>query len=276
MAAHPGWDNSSTWDDEPSLEGSPAPSPVAAAGGASGATRATRAGRVTRAGTTRNLAAEAVARSPRLPRWRRRAAVTLLGVAVLAGAMLLVARVPVTRAFHPAEPAWPRQPAHPAAGRAPLPGHPVRASAASLGRGYAFSLPAGWQDQTRQLAALYGSVRPTQILTGRASDGFVADLSVLREPLAVAPSLQQLAAALPATLPGASPAGGPRRLSLGGAPALAADWTLHRGGHLLRARQVASYHHGAIWLLTFTAEAAAFPSDVAALDQAIRTWRWAS
>jgi len=152
-----------------------------------------------------------------------------------------------------------------------------RAASAGAARGYAFPLPTGWRDQTRQLAGSYPGVPPAQVLTGPASSGFVAGLSVLRQPAARPPSLRQLAASLPgrlrATL-GATPVGGARTLQLGGASALVTDWTLTRGGLPLRVRQIACWHQGAVWWLTFTAAAEAFPGDVAALDQAVRAWRW--
>jgi hypothetical protein len=227
------------WDDEPTSswrapEGFPAP------------------GRVARSSSSRS-------------RWRRRAAFALAGVAAVAVAMGVVAHAPVTRTFRPAHQAT------------PAPGRPAPVGAVRAGRGYAFPLPAGWRDQTRQLAGAYRGVRPVQVLTGRATSGFVADLSVLQQPVGSPPSLQQLAASLPGRLRstlGAVPAGDPRNLLLGGAGAVAADWTLTQDGRPLRVRQVACYHHGAVWFLTFTARAEAFPADVVALDQAVRSWRW--
>lgn len=306
MGPYPAWDDTSGWDDEPPQPAAPATRAATTAAGTAAsepakqpALRRLRGGGGRRArlgpGRLRHrrmlrrmldrragtpwVGAEAAATAPwpSPSRWRGRAAFALAGIAALAAAMVVVARTPVTRTFRPTHLT------HPALGRpakrSAAPGRPARAVAASPGRGYAFRVPAGWRDQTRQLAASYGSVRPIEVLTGRAAGGFVADLSVVRQPVAAPPSLRQLAASLPTRLPGAfgaTPAGSLRGLWLGGAPAVAADWTLRSGGHPLRVRQVASYHQGAVWLLTFTAAADAFPTDVGALDQAIATWRWTS
>jgi len=243
MGADPGWDDASGWDDGPSPfwrapEEPPGPGRAAPSSSSS--------------------------------RWRRGVAVTLVGVAAVVVAMEVVAHAPVTRTFQPAHLA------HPVLGR-PAPGRSALGVAAAPGRGYAFPLPAGWRDQTRQLAASYAGMRPVQVLTGPATSGFVTDLSVLRQPVGSPPSLQQLAASLPGRLGsglGAVPAGGPRSLRLGGLAAVAADWTLTQRGQSLRVRQIACYHRGAVWFLTFTAATDVFPSDVAALDQAVRAWRW--
>ena len=240
MGANSGWDDSSGWDDEPdSSWRAPEASPAS--------------GRA--------------ARPPSPSRRRRSPLVTLVGVVALVVALMVVARAPVTRTFHPAHVA------HPALGR------PVRvvAAGAGAGREYAFPLPSGWRDQTRQLAGSYRGVRPVQVLTGRATSGFVADLSVLRQPAAQPPSLPQLAAALPGRLRdtlGAVPVGSAWPLQLDSAAAIATDWTLAQGGHPVRVRQIACYHHGAVWWLTFSASTQAFPGDVAALDRAVRAWRW--
>ena len=141
---------------------------------------------------------------------------------------------------------------------------------------YTFTRPGGWQDATRQHAPRFPGARPEVVLVGAA--GATANLSVVRTragpgrpPLASLPTaaLRQL------QLAGARLVGRARRLSLGGEPAVVADYNLPRPGGQLRARQVACYHQGDLYLVTLTAEAGVFPSSTAAQGQVLRSWRWA-
>jgi hypothetical protein len=165
--------------------------------------------------------------------------------------------------------------------RADRPAAAVRpaAAGASMARAaYAFTRPSGWQDATREHAPRFPGARPEVVLVSAAGAGPAANLSVVhtragagRTPLGSLPTatLRRLQIA------GARLVGRPRRLALGGEPAVAADYDLPRRGGRLRARQVACYHLGDLYLVTLTAEARVFPSKTTAQDQLLRSWRWA-
>jgi hypothetical protein len=166
------------------------------------------------------------------------------------------------------------RPGVPAQGDAGRPG-PARPGPA--GQGYAFAPPQGWRDATAVLAPRFSGPRPEVVLVGPSSAGFGANLSVVRTgagpsppPLAALPAaaLRQLGGA------GARLVGPARRRTLGGEPAVAADYALPRGGGRLRARQIACYHRGDLYLVTLTAEAGAFGSQARAQDRLVGSWRW--
>jgi hypothetical protein len=147
------------------------------------------------------------------------------------------------------------------------------AGAAPARAAYAFTRPGGWQDATQQHAARFPGARPEVVLVGPA-----ANLSVVRTragpgrtPLARLPA----AALRHLHVAGARLLGRSRRLALGGEPAVVADYDLPGRGGRLRARQVACYHRGELYLVTLTAEASLFPSGTAAQGQVVRSWRWA-
>jgi hypothetical protein len=206
--------------------------------------------------------------------------VARLGLVVAAVAAVAVALVgPGVARDRPVRPAGttagaaPERPVRPAGTTA---GAARAGGAGSPPAAYTFTRPGGWQDATRQHAPRFPGARPEVVLVGAA--GATANLSVVRTragpgrpPLASLPTaaLRQL------QLAGARLVGRARRLSLGGEPAVAADYDLPRPGGRLRARQVACYHRGDLYLVTLTAEAGVFPSSTAAQGQVLRSWRWA-
>jgi hypothetical protein len=154
-------------------------------------------------------------------------------------------------------------------------GRPAPATAARLARqAYAFAPPDGWRDATGVLAPRFPGPKPDAVLVGPASGGFSANLSVVRTGAARArPHLTALpGAALRRLGVGARLVGRVRRLTLGGEPAVVADYALPRGR--LRARQVACYHLGDLYLVTLTAEAGAFGGQAPAQDRLVGSWRW--
>jgi hypothetical protein len=150
------------------------------------------------------------------------------------------------------------------------------AGAAPAPAAYTFTRPRGWQDATQRHAARFPGARPEVVLAGAA--GSTANLSVVRTR--AGPGRTPLASLPAATLrhlhvAGARLVGRARPLALGGEPAVAADYDLPRPGGRLRARQVACYHRGDLYLVTLTAEAGRFKSTAAAQERLIRSWRWA-
>jgi hypothetical protein len=160
----------------------------------------------------------------------------------------------------------------------PAAGGPAAAGAATALAAYTFTRPGGWQDATGEHAPRFPGARPEVVLVSAAGADPAANLSVVhtrvgpgRTPLRSLPA----AALRWLQVAGARLVGRPRQLALGGEPAVAADYELPRRRGRLRARQVACYHRGDLYLVTLTAEARAFPSKTAAQDQLLRTWRWA-
>jgi hypothetical protein len=157
-------------------------------------------------------------------------------------------------------------------------GGPAAAGAAMAPAPYAFTRPSGWQDATREHGPRFPGARPEVVLVSAAGAGPAANLSVVRTragagrtPLGSLPTaaLRRLQVA------GARLVGRPRRFALAGELAVAADYELPRRRGRLRARQVACYHRGHLYLVTLTAEASAFPSKTVAQDRLLRSWRWA-
>jgi hypothetical protein len=200
---------------------------------------------------------------PRGHAWRDRPAVRLGLLGVAAAVLALLAATLV-------RPGMPRE-------RDSRPPAAATATGPELARAYAFALPDGWRDATTTLAPRFPGPRPDVVLVGPASAGSAANLSIVRTgagparpPLASLPgaALRQLHAA------GARLVGRQRRLNLAGEPAVGADYALPRGGRRLQARQVACYHLGDLYLVTLTAEAGAFRSQIPAQDRLVSSWRW--
>jgi hypothetical protein len=117
------------------------------------------------------------------------------------------------------------------------------------------------------------AVRPQLVLVGPAAGGIAATLTVVHAPLARPPPLERLPG-LVGRVGGLRAAGVPRRLALGGRPALAYDYRVAVAGRPLHARQVACVHGGELWFVTLVAAAGGFDADAAALERLTRAWRW--
>jgi hypothetical protein len=181
----------------------------------------------------------------------------MLGLA----AMLLLAAVATARPGAPGE----RDAGPAVAARAAGPA-PARTA-------YAFARPAGWRDATRAHAARFPGARPDVVLVGPASAG--ANLSVVRSVAGPdRPALEGIPGAALRRLHAADArqVGRSRWLTVAGEPAVAADYLLARGR--FRARQVACYHQGDLYLVTLTAEEGAFASQARVQDRVLRSWRW--
>jgi hypothetical protein len=142
-----------------------------------------------------------------------------------------------------------------------------------------FSLPAGWTDRTAELAPKVPGVRPAYVFSGPATDGFAADINVVRQARGAAdPPLDRLVTLVAAqvrTQLKATPAGKARPLTLDGEQALAYDYRYTTAGKKIRARQIAVYHAGSVVFVNFTTTDRVFARDAKALDQMVSSWRWA-
>ena len=141
-----------------------------------------------------------------------------------------------------------------------------------------FDLPRTWVDRTAELAGRVEGVRPSFVFQGPVTDGFAADVNVVRQPRGPGdPPLDRLvdlvAGQVSAQL-GATRVGGVRRLTLGGEPALVYEYRYQAHGLRLRARQIAAIRGASVVFVNFTAHERAFARDVRALDQLAASWRW--
>ena len=182
------------------------------------------------------------------------------GLAVLAAALLVLGTVLLV-----GRDAGPRA--------APAPG-----AAAGDDRLASFDLPRTWIDRTAELAGRVKGVRPSFVFQGPVTDGFAADVNVVRQPRGSGdPPLDQLvelvAGQVSAQLD-ATRLGGRRVLALDGERAVAYDYRYQADGRRLRARQLAVLHGGSVVFVNFTTTERVFARDLRALDQMVASWRW--
>jgi len=141
-----------------------------------------------------------------------------------------------------------------------------------------FQLPRTWVDRTAELAGRVKGVRPSFVFQGPVTDGFAADVNVVRQPRGPGdPPLDQLvelvAGQVSAQL-GATRVGGPRVLALDGERAIAYEYRYQAHGLHLRARQIAVVRGDSVVFVNFTTTERVFARDVRALDQLVASWRW--
>ncbi len=141
-----------------------------------------------------------------------------------------------------------------------------------------FELPAGWTDRTDELADRVPEVQPDYVFQGPATDGFTADLNVVRQPLgAQDPPLPGLVALISEQVVDrldAERVGETVELELGGTPALAYDYRYEINGMPVRARQVTAVRGDSVVFLNFTAHETAFDEQVPVVDALAGSWRW--
>jgi hypothetical protein len=165
------------------------------------------------------------------------------------------------------------------------------------GRGYAYSVPDGWDDATDEAEDNpeldLGGIRADTLVVGEREDGFTPNVNVVREPglpdgigareyaeASLVALRDPAAAGFPAEIVETLERLEPRQLSpvtgteLAGEEARTWTYSANQEGRVMRIRQVASVKDGTGYTVTLTAASDRFEDEVGAFEEVVESWEW--